>query len=119
MTVKLGKLIAAQESLKKLFASEDFPVSFKWHLMKFKKAVEAELQEYEEQRIELVKKYGTNDGKDNIVVGQDRMAEFIPKMMELHEVEVDIHVSKIRLENLEGAKLSADDMLHLEPFVAE
>jgi hypothetical protein len=34
-------------------------------------------------------------------------------------VEVDIRLTQIKLKDLEGGKLTAEDMTHLEPFIQE
>lgn len=119
MRIKLGALVSAQESFKKLFAEESFTIKFKWQLMKVKKAIDAETQQYEEQRIDLVKKYGIDVGNNQLTVQPDKMQEFMSKIGELLDLDVDLRISKIKLEDLEGVKLTAEDMVHLEPFISE
>ena len=119
MRVKLGALVVGKDSFNKLFNEDSYPIAFKWQLMKLKKAIDVELQQYEEQKFDLVKKYGVDDGKNNITVPPENMGEFIPKINELLGVEVDIRLSQIKLKELEGGKLTAEDMTHLEPFIKE
>ncbi len=114
--IKLGQIYKSKDSLQKLFNC-DLPVIQSYQLSKVLTAFNEELKRIEEVRTVLVKKHGTE--KDGMFTVEDRSKEqFFSEFNPLLETEVDIPITKIKLEILNGAKLSAIDVSNLE-FILE
>lgn len=54
---------------------------------------------FDEQRKEIFQKYGKPDG-DNLIVPQDKMADFLSEMKQLLESKVSVTLSPIKLNDL-------------------
>jgi hypothetical protein len=69
----------------------------------------------EENRINLVKKYGVEDEKTKQVsVPKDKTQEFYAELNELMQLEIDIPFEPISLEEFGDISLSAADVVRLD-----
>ena len=115
--MKLGKLKQADESLKKLLTA-DLPVQEAYKLSRVVARISEELTAAEKIRNDLVmKKYGVKKD-DKFAVPPEKLEEFYKEYNTLLDVEVDIPIVKIKLDSLNGAKLSAVDLHNLD-FIFE
>lgn len=102
--------------LSKMMSKELSPVtSFK--LVKMVKAVNAEIEIFNGERIKLLEKYGTkSEDKSDYIIPDENKDAFNKGISELLALEVDIAVEKVNLAN-EDIKISPADMMKIEEFV--
>jgi len=127
MKVTLEKVYVAQQSLTKLL-SQDMPSSLAFRLSRLAKQVKSELDTFEENRIKLVKKYSTSgkekkspavDPEQSVKVHPDKMKEFSAELMAMLAVEIELDFEPISVKDLGDVKISAIDLVNIEPFVCE
>jgi len=117
MKIKIGLVIASQASLNKLLSLE-LPIKIAFRLNRLLKELQDPIKLAEDQRLVLVKKYGSEDEESGQVrVTEANMAEFVKQVTELHEEEIEISFKPIDVEDLGDAKLSAFEVNALESFV--
>ena len=81
-------------------------------LMRFLKALSEAAREYAQERLRLAETVGVPEP------GHSNIRRLPPeKMAELYAVECDIPVAPLPLSALEGAPITAGDLLLLEPFL--
>lgn len=117
MKITIANLInSIAPVLSKMMSKELSPVtSFK--LVKIVKAVNAEIEIFNGERIKLLEKYGTtSEDKSNYVIPDENKDAFNKGISELLALEVDIAVEKVNLAN-EDIKISPADMMKIEEFV--
>jgi len=118
MKVTLRQVWDARAGLNKL-GNLDLPIKTGYWVQKLIKQVNKEIKDLDEQRRELVQKY-TPEGEDT--VPEDKVQDFQQEFFQfLDDTEAEINCHKIDVDKLEaaGAKLSAMDLLALEPFLSE
>lgn len=118
MRITLGKLVAATPSIEKII-KEDLPAKTAYRLSRLLKAAQTELESHEKQRIALVKKFGTEEKAGDWAVQEDKLKEFGEEFSALQAEEVELWYDPVTLDMLLDAKLSAVDMMLLEPFIVE
>lgn len=121
MQITLEKLFLAQSGLTKLL-SQDLSVAMAFRLSRLLKAAKPELDSLEESRIKLVRQYGVevvSEGKTNIQVPPDKMPQFTEELQKLTSVQINLDFEPISLQDISDAKLSAVDVVNLEPFLKD
>lgn len=117
MKITIANLInSIAPVLSKMMGKELSPVtSFK--LVKIVKAVNAEIEIFNGERIKLLEKYGTkSEDKSDYIIPDENKDAFNKGISELLALEVDIAVEKVNLAN-EDIKISPADMMKIEEFV--
>ncbi len=117
MKITIANLInSIAPVLSKMMSKELSPVtSFK--LVKIVKAVNAEIEIFNGERIKLLEKYGTtSEDKSDYIIPDENKDAFNKGISELLALEVDIAVEKVNLAN-EDIKISPADMMKIEEFV--
>lgn len=117
MKITIANLInSIAPVLSKMMSKELSPVtSFK--LVKMVKAVNAEIEIFNGERIKLLEKYGTkSEDKSDYIIPDENKDAFNKGISELLALEVDIAVEKVNLAN-EDIKISPADMMKIEEFV--
>ena len=122
--VKISDLLNSTETLQKL-AQKDFKAKLAWSIARLLKAAEAEIQSFNDTRLNLIKKYGEKDEngelitdeKGNCRIESENLAEFNKELNELVSTEVEINANKISIDLLENVDFTPSDMAILEPFV--
>src|SRR5262249_22232382 len=99
MKFTLGQLVASKPALEKLL-NNDLPVAVSFRLSKLIKSLNSELQHHEEERIKLVKKYGTTN-ETGVAVLPDRFQEFVKDMDSLNGLEVNLDIKPVSIEDLD------------------
>jgi len=117
MKIKLGELKSIEESLKKLITMS-LPIRIAYNLSKTLKKVSDELALFEEQKNNLIRKYGSEDEEKKVIEVKDpeKMVNFAKEINELLGVEMDLEFTPIDISLLEGKELSAADMINLNMF---
>jgi len=125
INVKISELLDSTETLQKL-AKKDFKAKLAWSIARLLKAAEKEIQEFNETRMNLIKKYGeknengelVTDDKGNCKIDSDSMNEFTNELNELLKTEVEINANPIDIALLEDINFTPSDMVILEPFIS-
>ena len=119
MNLKLSQLIAMRGSLVKLI-EKDLPIKQSYNLAKFIKKANDELEQFEQQRIKLVNRYGAKDEEGNIAVKEEHQQQFVNELNELTEIEVEFEGFKpLKLADLRNIYFTTNDMMSLIDIVEE
>ena len=124
ISVKISDLLNSTETLQKL-AKKDFKAKLAWTVARLLKAAEAEIQSFNETRMNVIRKYGEKDEngelltdeKGNCKVLPENVTDFSNELNELMATEVEINANKIKIELLEDIEFTPQEMAQLEPFV--
>ena len=122
--VKLNDLLNGTDALQKL-AGTQLKAKLAWQVGKLLKAADAEIQEFNETRRNLITKYGEKDEsgelitdeKGNCRIENDNMTAFTDELNELINSEVEINANKISIESLEDKEFTPSEMAQLEIFI--
>ena len=112
---KLQALVRAKDAFAKL-SSIELPLKTSYKLAKIIRQVNDELVLFDEQRLNLCKKYGTYITEENSYsIPPDKMPEFSNEYSELLSVEVNLDAERVMLP----AELSITpaDILNLSDFI--
>ena len=124
ITVKISDLLNSTEALQKL-AKTELKAKLAWLVGKLLKAADKEVQDFNEARMNLIKKYGEKneagdlitDENDNCKISQENTAQFSAELNELIDSTVEISVNKIKIEDLENVSFTPAEMAQLEAFI--
>lgn len=127
MKIKLSQTIAIFDLMQKLGTME---LSFKlaYQISLIKKEIEDKTEFYREHLRLLIQEYGLKDEKGNFVQTEDgngiklipeKQNDFVKKMNELDDIDVELSVKPIPLSELENLKLTPNEVQVLIPFVEE
>ena len=122
--VKISELIDSISTLQKL-AQKDFKAKLAWSIARLLKAAEAEIQSFNETRMNLIHKYGEKnengelitDEKGNCTLIKDKVQDFNTELNELLASEIEINANPINIEMLEDLDFTPSDMAVLEAFI--
>ena len=115
----LGELKSIEESLKKLLILT-LPIKISYKLSKVLAKISKELALLEEQRMNLVRKYGEeNPETKEIRVQPDQMPAFINEFNELLQETVKFDFEPVSIDSVGDIEFSPLDMANLEKFFAE
>lgn len=120
MKVKLASIINSVEGLNNILKKE-LPVKAAYWLTKLSHKLESEIKQFTETRNRLIKKYGEQKDNDWLVNPEDKekYEKFKNEMEELLNTEVDIDINPIAIKQLGDVKISAIDMMAIEPFLTD
>ena len=124
ITVKISELLNSTETLQKL-SQKDFKAKLAWSIARLLKAAEAEIQSFNDTRMNLIKKYGEKDENGELITDENGNCKINPadidvfskELNELIDSEVEINANKIKMDLLENIDFTPSDMALLEPFV--
>ena len=124
ISVKISDLLNSTETLQKL-AKKDFKAKLAWTVARLLKAAEAEIQNFNETRMNLIRKYGEKDENDELLTDEkgnckippENISVFTDELNELMSAEVEINANKIKMDLLEDVEFTPQEMAQLEPFV--
>ena len=122
--VKISELLNSTETLQKL-SQKDFKAKLAWSISRLLKAAEAEIQAFNDTRMNLIKKYGDKDENGELVTDENgnckidntSVEEFNKEFNELINTEVEINANKLTFDMLENIDFTPSEMAILEPFV--
>ena len=119
----LGEIVAGIEAINKLL---DAPLKARtaFRLGKLSKELSPHFETYEKVRQELLEKFGTkvesDDDSGNVQYQFNGTADkFQTELIMMLEEKVDVKVRKIKVAELNGANLTARDMMALEWLIAD
>lgn len=122
--VKISELLNSTETLQKL-SQKDFKAKLAWTISRLLKAAEAEIQGFNEARMNLINKYGEKDEKGELItddkgncrIENEYINDFSNELDDLIGSEVEINANKIDIGLLENVDFTPADMALLEPFI--
>lgn len=120
----IGDLVNSTEALQKL-ADKQLKAKLAWQVARLLKMIDAELQSFNDTRMNLVKKYGEKDetgslitdDKGNCKILPDLVNEFSKELKELVDTEIELNSNKLKIEDLENLNFSPAEMNTLEAFI--
>ena len=120
----MSDLLNGTDALQKL-AETELKAKLAWQVGRILKAADAEIQSFNETRMNLIKKYGEKDengelitdDKGNCKILNDGLDEFSNELNELIESEIDINANKISIDSLEDKEFTPSEMSQLEIFI--
>lgn len=127
MTLKMSNIIALKSVCENL-KSQKTSVKTAYKISKILNAVEKEFEFYQTKFAEIVNEYSEKDENGQLVLindGQgvkiqpDKISEAQTKMVELEAIEVDLTISPLALDELEGLEISISDMQTLSYIIEE
>ena len=122
--LKVGELVNSTEALQKL-SQKELKAKLAWQVSKLLKAADKELQEFNETRMNLIKKYGEKDengelitdDKGNCKIPEEVTIDFSNELNDLVEAEIEINANKIKIDDLENIDFTPNEMNILEVFI--
>ena len=120
----LGEIVAGIEAINKLL---DAPLKARtaFRLSKLSKELAPHFETYEKVRQELLEKFGKKvesddeNGSVQYSFANGTAEKFQTELMAMLEEKVDVKVRKIKVTELNGANLTARDMMALEWLIAD
>ena len=120
----LGEIVAGIEAINKLL---DAPLKARtaFRLGKLSKELSPHFETYEKVRQELLEKFGEKvdsddeNGQVQYSFANGTAEKFQTELIAMLEEKVDVKVRKIKINELNGANLTARDMMALEWLIAE
>ncbi len=111
--ITLQQLLDSKPALEKI-AKQDIDIVQSFKLARVIRELNDHFKDYDEQRIALIKKLGTEDKDGNFEVKGDAKEEFVNEMEKLFGIEVDLSFEPFKLSEFKGIKISPGDALGLE-----
>ena len=120
----LGEIVAGIEAINKLL---DAPLKARtaFRLGKLSKELSPHFETYEKVRQELLEKFGEKvesdeeNGQIQYSFANGTAEKFQTELISMLEEKVDVKVRKIKVAELNGANLTARDMMALEWLIAD
>ena len=124
ITVKIENLLNSVDTLQKL-SQKDFKAKLAWQVARLLKSAEAEIQSFNETRMNLIRKYGEKDENGELITDENGNCKIIPEDIEtftneLNELitsEVEINANKLDINLFGDIDFTPSDMAALEPFI--
>lgn len=122
--IKIQDLLNSTEALQKL-AQTSLKARPAFYVAKMLKAADKEIQEFNETRMNLIKKYGEKDENGELVTDESQnckipdgeIESFSQELNDLVMTEVEINANKLRIDDLEDVDFTPNDMTILEAFI--
>ena len=122
--VKISDLLNSTEALQKL-AGTELKAKLAWQVGRILKAAEAEIQSFNETRMDLIRKYGEKDEKGELVtdetgnckIMEGGILDFSNQLTELGESELEIDGNKIKIDDLDNVNFTPAEMAQLEVLI--
>jgi hypothetical protein len=124
INVKLEELVNATEGLKGL-SQKQLKARCAYAVGKILKSADAEIQSFNETRMELIKKYGEKDENGelkteengNVRIPAEQMEAFSRELRELLDTNVEISANKIKMDDIGEVEFTPAEMAQLENFI--
>ena len=122
--LKISDLLNSTEALQKL-AGKELKAKLAWQVGHVLKLAEKEIQDFNETRMNLIKKYGEKDENGELVTDENNnckinnefINDFSNELNELIESEIEINANKIKIEDIENLDFTPAEMTQLEVFI--
>ena len=127
MKMKMYEVLEFQKLYEKIKDSK-MPFKTAYKFSKLIKALEVEIQFYQEKFGELVEKFAERDEEGGFIfldegqgvkIKKEDIQECNQQMADLNNLEVDIDVEEFSIDELEQIDLTIEDMRVLLPYIKE
>lgn len=124
INLKMSELLNATETLQKL-SQKELKARLALQIARMLKEGEREMQNFNEVRTNLIRKYGEKDDNGELVTDengnckilQGQTETFSKELNDLIGMEIEINANKIKLADMENLNFTPADMSVLEPFM--
>lgn len=124
INITLEQLVDSAESLKTL-GQKPLKARCAYAVGKLLKAADSEMTNFNETRLELIKKYGdknesgelATDEQGNVHIANEVLGDFNKELRDLLDTPVEINTNKIKIEDLGDIEFTPSEMTMLEPFI--
>lgn len=116
MRLKLSQLLRMQQPLRDLM-QQKMTARAAFRMTRIARQVDQELHALEQQRRELIKRYGEEIEEGGYQVTAENMTAFQSEYQSLLDEEVDLDVSPIPVEMLEEAQITPASLSAIEPLL--
>lgn len=124
ISVKLEQLVNSTDALRGL-SQKSLKARSAYAVSKILKAADTEMTNFNEARMELIKKYGEKDEngelkqdeKGNVRVEPEFIQSFSDELKDLLDTEVEISANKISIGDLGDVEFTPAEMAQLEDFI--
>jgi hypothetical protein len=120
ITTTLAQLMEAQPALERL-AAERLPVKAAYRVAKVLRLARPEIEQFIEQRNTMIRELGAErrqaNGETTVEVTPANRDVFVAKVTELASLEVTLEIDPLEVGALDGAALTATDLLALDRFI--
>ncbi len=119
MKLSLLSIVNAKTTLEKL-AGLSLPIKVAYRVSKILNKVGSEFKDFEDSRIKLIRKYGTEQEDGNIEVLDENKTKFFDEMNELLGEDIILDIPLLDLDAFpDSCELSPAEMSVLELFFSE
>jgi hypothetical protein len=116
MKLTNADLYASKDAFKRLLEHDDIPVKYAFKIIKLVKKFDDDYAAIEEQRIGLIKKYGTEEnGQVKINQNDENFSKFVVDFNELMKIEIEVDYEKVKIPD--NITIPGNDLVSLEPFI--
>jgi hypothetical protein len=124
ISITLEQLINSTDGLKGL-SQKQLKARSAYAVSKILKAADAEMNTFNETRMELIKKYGEkdetgelkSDEQGNVHIIDEMLSTFNKELQELLNTTVDINANKIKIEDIGDVEFTPAEMAQLDDFI--
>ncbi|RHQ87441.1 hypothetical protein DWX89_03175 [Coprobacillus sp. AF21-8LB] len=121
--MKIKDILECKETLIKLNTISGLPSVVAYRIGKNIKAIDTEMQEYDEVRVKLLKDVALKDENgepiinketNNYDIPQDQLQKIIQEIDNLQNEEISIDIKKVSIEDISQAGLSPKELMSIE-----
>ena len=121
--MKIKDILECKETLIKLNTISGLPSVVAYRIGKNIKAIDTEMQEYDEVRVKLLKDVALKDENgepivnketNNYDIPQDQLQKIIQEIDNLQNEEISIDIKKVSIEDISQAGLSPKELMLIE-----
>ncbi len=124
--IKMSDLLNSTETLQKL-SQKELKARLALSIARLLKEAEREIQNFNEVRMNLIKKYGEKDENGELITDDNGNCKIVPDGVEIFSkelneaisTEIEINANKLRIDDLDNLDFTPSDMAVLEPFIEE
>ena len=124
MTVTLEQLINSSDGFKAL-SQKPLKARPAYAVGKILKAVDSEIQSFNDARMKLIVKYGEKDENnelkkdenDNVHIPPEFLDNFNTELRDLLETSVELNINKIKLADIEEIDFTPSEMAQISDFI--
>lgn len=119
MKLSLLTIVNAKPTLEKL-AGLSLPIKVAYRVSKILNKVASEFKDFEDSRIKLIRKFGTEQEGGNIEVLEENKTKFFAEMNELLTEEIELNFPLLDLDSFpDSCELSPAEVSVLSEFFSE
>lgn len=121
--MKIKDILECKETLIKLNTISGLPSVVAYRIGKSIKAIDTEMQEYDEFRVKLLKDVAIKDENGDPIIDketniydipQDQLQKVIQEIDNLQNEEITIDIKKVSIEDISQAGLSPKELMSIE-----